>query len=578
MKLLSVNVAPSGPMHVQGEDIRTGFYKQPAASACAIGHMGVAGDERIACATDLNRAVLMYQSRYYDEWREELTRSLPFGTFGENLTFDGPPDAEFYLGDVLQVGSVRLLITQPRFPCRKMTARMGEGNDFPLRYLRSGRLGFFCSVVEPGEVEAGDEVRIDQRAKTGLIPLSEFARVTYFQPDDQEGLERLLASPDLVPEWRIKVERLLRRARGPAGGWYEYRPLVVSRRYLASSEVVSLDLHDPAGEPLPAFDAGQFLTLRLDVPNQARPVIRTYTLVGRTDDDLGYRVAVKRESPPLGKPSVPRGLASNYLHDEVQRDATLMALSPRGHFIVEPGPRAIVLLSAGIGVTPMLSMLEHLATCPLKRQVLFVHCARSGKEHAFGSRVRDLVANSDVLRSHFLYSRPRPDDIQGCDYDSAGRLTIETLTELLPSLRADFYLCGPETFMRDIVKGLMSHGVPKDQIRYEFFGAGASLFEDEVDTDQLPDALDAEGRPITVTFARTGVTVPWKEGMFSVLSLAECSGLRPDASCRTGLCGTCVCRIDGGDVEYAVEPLEKPASGEVMICCARPTTSIMLDL
>jgi len=157
-------------------------------------------------------------------------------------------------------------------------------------------------------------------------------------------------------------------------------------------------------------------------------------------------------------------------------------------------------------------------------------------------------------------------------------MTAENLQDLLPNFNADFYLCGPEGFMRDMVKGLMSRGVPKDQIRYEFFGAGGSLFEEEVDTDKLPDAVDAEGRPITVTFARTGRTVPWKEGMFSVLSLAEHSGLRPDASCRTGLCGICVCRIDAGDVEYAVEPLERPRSGEVMICCARPTTSVMLDL
>ena len=150
-----------------------------------------------------------------------------------------------------------------------------------------------------------------------LISLSEFTRVTYIETSDQEGLERLLASPELVPEWRIKVERLLRRAQGPAGGWNDYRPLVVSKRELLSSEVVSLDLQDPSGEPLPAFDAGQFLTLRLDLSDQDKPLLRTYTLVGRSEDDRGYHLAVKREMPPVGKPSLPAGVGSGYLHDQI---------------------------------------------------------------------------------------------------------------------------------------------------------------------------------------------------------------------------------------------------------------------
>lgn len=578
MNLLSINVASSGPMSVQGEDIRTGFYKRPTAGPLAIDHIGVAGDERIACATDLNRAVFMYQSRYYDEWREELARPLTFGIFGENLTFDGPPDTEFYLGDVLEVGGAKLRITQPRFPCRKMTVRMGEGDDFPLRYLQSGRLGFFCNVDQPGVVEAGYKIRIVHRTKSDPIPLSEFARITYFRPDDQEGLERMLASPDLVPEWRLKVERLLRRARGPTGGWHEYRPLVVSCRHRLSPEVVSLDLHDPAGERLPVFDGGQFLTVRLDVPNQVKPVVRTYTIVGRSDDDRGYQLAVKRELPPPGQPALPAGVASNLLHDEVNQGTTLLALAPRGHFIVEPGSRPIVLLSVGIGVTPMLAMLDYLGTCPLKRQVLFVHGARSGREHVFGARVRELVANTEFLRSHVFYSQPGPDDTQGRDFDAPGRLSVEKLDGVLPSFNADFYLCGPELFMRDMVLGLMSRGVPKEQLRYEFFGAGTSLFERGTDSDELSDAIDAEGRPITVTFARAGKSVPWKDGMFSVLFLAERHGLHPEASCRTGLCGICVCRIDGGEVEYVVEPLERPRPNEVLVCCARPTTSVVLDL
>ncbi|MFK5980800.1 MAG: MOSC domain-containing protein [Rhizobiaceae bacterium] len=567
MKLCAVNISPLEPMSVQGDNIGTGFYKQAQLNAVNVVREGICGDARGALPDDMSRSIFMYQSLYYDEWREELNRPLPFGTFGENLTFDGPPDTEMYLGDVLQIGSVILKITQPRFPCRKMTVRMEEGDDFPLRYLRSGRLGFFCSVEQSGVLSVENSVKLIHRVSDNPISLSEFSRVTYLEPHDQLGLRRLLESEELVLDWRLKVERLLRRARGPVNSWNTYRPLTARCHKSLTSDVVKIELHDPSGDSLPNFEAGQFLTLELDLPGVDKSLVRTYTIVGRSHDDQGYQLAIKRE-----------GLASGYLHDHVKQGSAIKALPPRGHFVVEPGKRPIVLLSAGIGITPMLAMLRELSICPLKRDVLFVHCARSGQEHVFADEVRELVATSDQLSSHVVYSHPRQVDSIGEDYDSDGRLTVETLANFMKSLNADYYMCGPVSFMRDMARGLAARGVPKDNIRYEFFGVGDSLFEDELAIDDLPDAVDGQGRPISVTFASSGVVLPWKEGLFSILSLADRNGLSLPASCRTGLCGICTCRMDSGDIEYVVEPLDRPKLGEVMVCCSRPTSSIVLDL
>ncbi len=576
MHVVSINAGPLQPLAVQREVIKTGFYKGPCEGEVRVAQIGIEGDARVACATDLNRAVFFYQTSYYDQWRSELGRDLPYGTIGENVTFNGPDDKDFFLGDILRIGSTVLRITQPRFPCRKLTARMQEGDDFPLRYLKSGRLGFFCNVIDEGAMSAGDPIELVHR-EADPYPLTEFARVTFLEPRDAEGLRRMLACPVLVPEWRIRVERTLRRALG-AEGWSDYRPLDVVRRHAENLDTVSLDLEDPAGETLPDFVAGQFVTLRLDVPGETDPVVRTYTINGRSASGRGYSIAVKRIIGGDRNGSM-TGIGSSYVNSTVREGDALMALPPRGLFMVEPGSRPIALLSAGIGVTPMAAMLEQLESCPLGRQVYFIHGARSGREHVLDARVRELTTGSQLLRRFVKYSQPSSDDLEGRDFDAAGRVTVDDIEALIPSLEADYYVCGPVTFMRDIIRGLVDRGVPKDRIRYEFFGQNEPLFDDPAAMeDSSEPATDAQGKPIIVTFARSGVSVPWTKGAFSILSLAEQRGLRLANSCRTGLCSVCVCRLDAGEVAYEVEPIEPPAAGEVMICCARPTTSVMLNL
>lgn len=569
MRILSVNAGGVQPLPLPGAShMQTGFYKTPVDGVVRVTESGLETDRRVTFASDNSRAVFLYQASYYDLWRRELGKALPYGTLGENLTFEGPENARFFLGDVLRIGNAHLRISQPRFPCRKLNARMGEGQDFARRYLQSGRLGFFCTVVEEGELSAGDTVDLIHRDDDPMS-LDEFTRVTFLEQRNENGLKRLLASPSLSAAWKKKAARQLERLAEVTSGWRQYRPLTVTGKRQESSDVMSFELEDEAGDALPDYQAGQFLTIRLDVPNVER-VTRTYTITGRSASGRGYAIAVKREA---GDGTRPPGVVSNHLHDFVDVAGRIEALAPRGKFTLRPGVRPVVLLSAGIGITPMLAMLEQLVAHADDRVVIFAHGARCGTQHSFAERVRRLIGRSSRGQAFVTYSRPDADDVCEQDFDAVGRIRIADIEQRLGSLDADFYICGPAEFMRGMMWDLTDRGVDNDRIAYEAFGA-AMLASPEAS----PSRAHPDGRPITVTFARSGVSVLWSGDDLSLLSLAEKQGIRPEASCRTGLCGTCAKRLDAGTVDYFTEPGEEPAEGDVLLCCTRPTTDVMLDL
>ncbi|NUR92260.1 MAG: MOSC domain-containing protein, partial [Nonomuraea sp.] len=383
-QVLAVNVGHAGPMVVQGETIVTGFDKRPTDGAVRVEAYGLVGDDHVDDALDLDRAVLLYQRCHYDAWEAELGRELPPGTFGENLTVDWPADHEVGLGDELRIGDVRLRVTQPRIPCRKMAVRLAAGQDFPGRYLRSGRVGFFCRVEQPGHLRPGDPIELLNPGAADLT-VADLARILHLDDPDPAALTAMLARPDLPEVLRTKAERLLVRATGGDLAWQGERPLVVTARRQEAAEVVSFELADPDGARLPDYAAGQFLTLSM-AAGAGKPLVRTYTLAGRGSDGA-YRIAVKRD-----------GRASEHLHDQVAEGSRLNARPPRGRFVVEPGDRPVVLVSAGIGITPMVAMLEELAGS--EREVHFAHGARSSRELAFGPHVRRITGSRPGLHRH----------------------------------------------------------------------------------------------------------------------------------------------------------------------------------
>jgi ferredoxin-NADP reductase/predicted pyridoxine 5'-phosphate oxidase superfamily flavin-nucleotide-binding protein len=227
-----------------------------------------------------------------------------------------------------------------------------------------------------------------------------------------------------------------------------------------SEDVTSFVFESRDGGPLPDFEAGQHLPIELDVVGHAEPVRRTYSLSNGPGGEQ-YRISVKRE---------PFGLASRLLHDVIEPGAFVDAHRPAGEFVLSKPDRPIALISAGVGLTPMVSMLHALVESPMPEPVWFIHGARDGAHHPLSEEVRALAAKREHAHVHVAYSRPHAGDVAGVDYDSTGRVDAELIASLVPDLDAEFYLCGPAPFLADVHMGLMARGVTADRIHTETFG------------------------------------------------------------------------------------------------------------
>jgi len=370
------------------------------------------------------------------------------------------------------------------------------------------------------------------------------------------------------------------------GGWDGFRTFVVKRKQPESQTVTSFYLAPQDGGLLPAYRPGQFLGFRLEVPGVDAPVVRTYTLSDAPGDGRHYRLSIKREPAPPGDRAVPPGLSSNHFHDNVRVGSTLQVRAPAGDFYLRDGGRPVVLLSGGVGLTPMISMLNHLVADGDKRRVWFIHGVRNGAEHAFGPHVRELAGKHANVGVHIAYLEPRPADEPGRDYDSSGVITLDLLQRLLPGPGCDFYLCGPPPFMKALFNALLDWGAAEDRIYYEFFGPATVLKEDKAAAGNpapptaaaAPDSAAAVSAAVAVTFQRSGLTVPWDPKAGSILDLAEANGLTPAFSCRSGVCHTCMCGLIEGEVEYVDDGVFLPDDpDQVLICSSRPKTDVTVD-
>jgi ferredoxin-NADP reductase len=333
------------------------------------------------------------------------------------------------------------------------------------------------------------------------------------------------------------------------------------------------------GKPLSSFMPGQFLPLKLDIPGQYKPVYRTYSISDSPNKDY-YRLTIKRELAPPDRSDLYPGVSSNYFHDQVQPETKLLAKPPRGKFFLDPkaeGP--VVLLSAGVGLTPLVSMLNAIVDSGSRRLVWFIHGARNSREHALGEHLRRVAEEHDNVSVHIRYSKPLPEDVSGRDYDYQGHVDLELLKLLLPNNDFDFYVCGPTPFMKSLFNGLLEWGVPEYRIHYEFFGPASALKDrSKISTRKTAAAVSECCGEIEVTFSRSGVRANWNSSLESILDLAEANGLSPDYSCRSGICHTCMCKLEDGEVEYLEEPLDPLDPGYVLICCSKPRTNVVVDV
>jgi ferredoxin-NADP reductase/MOSC domain-containing protein YiiM len=578
--LLSVNVGMPKGVSWQGKTVYTGIWKDPVSGPRMVRRLNIDGDGQ----GDKNghggeqRAVFVYQIQSYEHWRQHLGRDdLAYGNFGENLTVDGLADDEVCIGDRYRIGEAEFEVTQPRVTCYRVGMRLGEP-EMPALLVSHHRPGFYMRVITEGRIQAGDQI-VKTATGPGMLSVADTDALLYLPHRDRAKLRVALQIPALSPGWQGSFRDLLAGpaddgAASPAGGapaapaWPAFRKLRVTRVVRESENVSSLYLTAADGAALPAACAGQYLTLRVSGAGQPAPV-RSYSL--SSDPEGGtYRISVKRE---------PHGVASGYLNRELRAGAILDVAAPRGDFTLGQDTGPVLLISAGIGVTPVLSMLHELAARGSQQEVWWLYGARGPREHPFAAEARALLASLPQPREHVFYSAATPAERRRARA-AAGHLTKEALAGLGIPPGASAYICGPSSFMTDMQDALTVIGLGRAAIHTELFGALPSI--NPGITGQVRKAPHQPpgppGPPPLVTFARSGITAPFGDDRHSVLDLADACDVPTRWSCRTGVCHTCVTPLLSGDIAYAPDPLEPPAEGQVLICCARPGTDIVLDM
>jgi ferredoxin-NADP reductase/MOSC domain-containing protein YiiM len=585
-RLLSVNVGLPRDITWRGETVRTAIWKEPVQDRRMVRRLNVDGDKQgdLAGHGGVYRAVFVYQMASYHYWERHFGRhDFVFGQFGENFTVDGLSDEEVCIGDHYRIGSALFEVTQPRVTCYRVGIRMNEPQMAAL-LVSHCRPGFYFRVLQEGEVGAGDEI-VKVADGPEQMTVAELDGMLYLSQRSREQLERALHIPALSPGWQASFQALLEQMQtgnatggnpglvppsGPPPAWQGFRSLRVSSIERESRDVSSLVLVPTDHQPLVAAQPGQFVVLRLKPQPNTPALLRDYSLSNAPGTDH-YRVSIKQEE---------RGAASTYVHSQVRVGDVLDVSAPRGNFTLGPGTHPVVLLSAGIGGTPVLAMLHTLAAEASPREVWWLHGARNGEEHSFAQESRQLLQALPHSHSHILYNRPGPLDRPGLDFDTSGRLNMAVLQEIGVPRDADFYLCGPPAFLQDLTSGLADWGIPRERVHTEIFGPGESSTPGLVHKTRRPPhpPAHASGTGPLVSFARSGLVAHWEPKFQSLLEFAEACDVLVRWSCRTGVCHSCESGLIAGSVDYQPEPLERPADGNVLICCSQPRDEVTLDL
>jgi len=551
MRLLSLNVGGPREVEWQGKTVRTAIWKAPVTGPRMVRRINIDGDDqadRLAHGGE-HRAVFVYQIDSYRYWERELGRDdFTYGQFGENFTVDGLPDDEVCIGDRYRIGGALFEVTQPRVTCYRVGIRLDLA-AMPALLVAHHRPGFYFRVLEEGEVQAGDAIEKVADGPEGLT-VAQVDALLYLPNKSRPLLERALRVPALSEGWKGSFRELLVKDEAPPA-WPGFKPLRVAAIRRESATISSFTFAADGAKASP----GQYLTLRL-----GPGLVRSYSL-SDVPDGHGYRISVKRE-----------GAGSRFMHDSVKVGDVLDVAAPRGSFILRDGIGPVVLISAGVGATPVLAMLHALAHS--EREIWWLHGARNREEHAFGPEVDALLAKLPHAHRVLAYSRPGADDT---GYDRRGRLDLDTLE--LPE-DADFYVCGPDTFMRAVGAALTARGVAPERVSTEAFGAVAVHRSGIVNgSTRAPHAPDgAPGTGPAITFARSNLTVPWDDRFGNLLDFTEACDVPIGFGCRNGVCHNCESGLLSGSVSYDPDPLEPPAEGRLLPCCTRPESELALDL
>lgn len=585
-RLLSVNVGLPRDVEWKGRTVHTAIWKDPVRGRCRAGRLNLDGDGQgdLAGHGGEHRAVFVYQIESYRYWQEQLKRTdFAHGQFGENFTIEGLPDDAVCIGDRYQIGSALFEVTQPRVTCYRVGIRMDEPR-MPALLTSSGRPGFYFRVLQEGEVGAGDDI-VKVGEATERMTVAEINALLYSPNHAPDRLERALRIAALSAGWRSSFEALLQSHATTAGHGNAglapaaaahpaapgFRPFTVTAIDRDSADVLSLTMQSRDGQPLDAALPGQYVVVRLQPPAGGRPLFRSYSLSGPQSTER-YRISVKIEA---------NGAAGTYLHEHVRAGDALDVSAPRGSFVLQSGDRPVVLLSAGIGATPVLAMLHALAAVGSTREVVWLHGTRDRQHHPFAAEVRRLMLALPHGRSYVCYSRPGSQDRMTEDFDATGHLSRSVFDAVGVPREAEAYVCGPTPFMAEMKEALAAVGLAPERIHVELFNGSESMTPGVVRAatraPHLPED-DADTGPL-VSFARSGIAAHWKASSYqSILELAEACDVPVRWSCRAGVCHNCESGLVSGAVVYGPEPLDKPADGNLLVCCSQPGRDIVIDL
>jgi hypothetical protein len=377
------------------------------------------------------------------------------------------------------------------------------------------------------------------------------------------SLFRARVAADLVT---IRREQERREA-----SWEGYRKFRIDRKVMEAADVCSFYFVAHDQMPLSRFRPGQFLTFQLRVPGQSQPVIRCYSLSDSPERPGYYRCTIKRLPPPRGNPDAPAGVASSFFHSCNEGDL-IDVRAPSGNFYLDVNStRPVVLIGGGIGLTPVLSMLNAICDANNPRETWFFYGVRNRREHAMYEHLRRIAAEHDNVNLVVCYSDPTETCIEGKDYDVRGWVSVDLFKRVLPSNNYEFYICGPAPMMETVTQGLQDWGVPKADVHFEAFGPATVK-------RQAPAA--PEGTPATtikISLSRSGRSVDWQPADGSILEAAEKQGIAMTAGCRAGNCGTCETAVREGSVKYLIETGFKPSEGSCLPCAAVPESHLVLD-
>ncbi len=454
LKLISVNAGLPRAVQWKGETVSTGIFKTPVSGRTVLRFLNLDGDRQadLSVHGGQDKAVYAYPAEHYAYWHHEFPdMALPWGMFGENLTTEGLEEDAVQVGDRFRIGTAEVAVTQPRMPCFKLGLRFGR-DDIVKRFLACGRTGIYFRVVTEGEVQAGDPIILAGRAADS-VTVSEITSLYARDRDDLTGLKHMVAVAALPAGWRDyfkeRISQITARA-GPRPAqtppWAGFRPFILQKKVRESDNVFSFFFVPEDGQSLPVYLPGQFLTVRLYIPGAAGPAVRSYSL----SDAPGtghYRLTIKRVATRSEDPHTASGLVSTYFHEQLAEGDRIEAKAPAGTFTldVRQHDQPVVLIGGGVGITPLLSMLNSIAAAQSPRETWLLYGIRDHREHIMRTHLEAIARVHPNVHLHVFYSRPAWQKEDQTIH--TGRIDFDAIQRLIPTKAYDFYVCGPPAMM-----------------------------------------------------------------------------------------------------------------------------------